>query len=105
MARRSFYCYAFGRPGDVEAICVDLDIAVQGSSMAEVRRDLDAAIYSFIEDAMAESPEVAEELLSRRAPWYVRAKLALMMHWFKIKSFFDGKHGDDATHFEIPCHA
>lgn len=103
--KRSFHCYAYGRPGDFEAICVDLDIAVQGKSMADVRRLLDEAITSYVEDATAESPDQARQLLSRRSPWHVRAKLALMLFFFKLRSHFDGHDGRATTDFNVPCPA
>lgn len=105
MMRKTFHCYAYGHPGDVEAICVDLDIAVRGSSFSEVRLILNNAIVSYVEDALNESPEVAKALLSRRSPWHVRAKLALRTQWFKFRAHFDGPNKNDATDFEIPCPA
>lgn len=105
MTRRSFHCYAYGRPGDVEAICVDLDIAVQGKSITEVRSMLNEAIASYVEDALAEPPEVAKALLSRRAPWHVRTRLALLTNWLRLKSRFSGRQDKDAADFDILCHA
>ena len=104
MTRRSFHCYAYGHHGDVEAICVDLDIAVQGTSLSEVRRELNQAIVSYVQDALAESPEIAEALLSRRSPWHVRAKLALLTKWARLRNRRNGRRGN-ATDFEIPCPA
>ena len=46
---RSLRCYAEGRDGDWEAICLDLDIAVQGSSFEEVFRSLQEAISLYLE--------------------------------------------------------
>lgn len=105
MTRRSFHCYAYGYPGNVEAICVDLDIAVQGASFTEVRSILNQAIQTYVDDALAEAPEVAEALLSRKSPWHVRAKLALLTNWSRLRSRFDGQNKTNATDFEIPCHA
>ena len=80
----SFLCFAHGRDGDWEAVCVDLDIAIQGSSFDEVRNLLNRAVSTYVADAEAESPEVRDRLLSRRAPWYVTAGLKLR---FLISSF------------------
>lgn len=76
MVRRdSYLCFAHGRDGEWEAICVDLDIAIQGSSFDEVRDLLNSAVATYIVDAEQEEPEVRDELLSRAAPWYVTAGL------------------------------
>jgi predicted RNase H-like HicB family nuclease len=78
MAERSLQCYAHGHSDGVwEAICVDLDIAVQGRSFAEVREFLQTAIESYIEQAKQERPEDAKRLLNRRSPWHVRVRYAL----------------------------
>jgi hypothetical protein len=76
VARRdSYLCYAKQRDGAWEAICVDLDIAIQGSSFDEVRDLLNTAVATYVADAANETDEDRERLLSRRAPWYVRASL------------------------------
>lgn len=77
-------CYAHGRDTEWEAICVDLDIAVQGRSFDEVRSLLSSAIASYVADAAAESPRDALRLLTRRAPFHVRAVLALRLAWYNL---------------------
>ncbi|WP_256445687.1 hypothetical protein [Skermanella sp. TT6] len=42
--RRAFACIAEGRDGEWEAFCLDLDLAVAGTSFEEVYRDLNKAI-------------------------------------------------------------
>lgn len=74
---RALRCYAFGVAGDYEAICVDLDIAVQGSSFQEVYETLNAAVASYVQDAQKEDEATARKLLSRRAPWHVRTGYGL----------------------------
>ena len=79
---RKLTCYAWGKPGDWEALCVDLDIATQGTSFEEVREDLQLAVEDFL-DYAAELPEVERRaILSVKAPWLLRAQL-----WFLNKSF------------------
>lgn len=79
---RKLTCYAWGKPGDWEAICVDLDIAAQGASFEEVREDLQLAVEDFL-DYAAELPEIERRaILSVKAPWPLRARL-----WFLNKSF------------------
>ena len=78
---RKLTCYAWGKPGDWEALCVDLDIATQGDSFAEVKRDLELAVEDFL-DYAAELPENNRKfLLNRRAPWGLHLRLALRHQW------------------------
>ena len=78
---RKLTCYAWGKPGDWEALCVDLDIATQGSSFAEVKRELELAVEDFL-DYAAELPESNRKfLLSHRTPWSLRLRLALRHQW------------------------
>jgi len=82
----SVVCYAQGRPGDWEAICVDFDIAVQGRSFAEVQKMLEEAVADYVAAAMEEAPDVRSRLLSRRAPlsvsvmWTIRVLLSSLRH-------------------------
>ena len=96
------------RPGPFsfrEAICKDLDIAVRGSSLDAVKFLLDHAIRTYLEDARAESPEVARQLLSRKAPPLVRITMALAVWRSNMRSRVDGADADKASDFEIACHA
>lgn len=78
---RKLTCYAWGKPGDWEALCVDLDIATQGSSFEEVKRDLELAVEDFL-DYASELPENNRKfLLSHRAPRSLRLRLALRHQW------------------------
>lgn len=47
--QRVLYCCASGREGAWQAICVDLDIAVQGRSFEEVSRLLEEAIGLYLQ--------------------------------------------------------
>lgn len=102
MVRQSLKCYAHGRPGAWEAICVDLDIAVAGKSYPEVRRLLESAIGTYLEAVAEESPEDQRRLMSRRAPLLLRMRLAAMMLLQRLR--FNGDH-DKTAGFSIPCHA
>ena len=103
MAERHLRCYIHGKGTTWEAICIDLDIAVQGSSMQEVKNLLGEAISSYVADACKEDPETAERLLSRRAPFWVRAKLGLNLLTYSLAS--QRRNGDHSSHFEMPCRA
>ncbi len=73
-------CYAWGRSGNWEAICVDYDLTAQGDSLDEVRRELDDAIETFL-SRVRELPESEQAmLLNRKAPLALRIRLAVL-HW------------------------
>lgn len=79
-------CYAY-RSGRVwQAICVDLDIATFGDSLDEVRASLATCIEMHLEEVEALPIADRQHLLKRRSPWYVRAKLALMMWLSGLRS-------------------
>lgn len=73
---RDLKCYVWGRRQVWEAICVDLDIAVSGDSAAEVEDALKVAVEGYLEAVAEMPPQDRQQLLHRRAPWHVRAKLA-----------------------------
>ena len=97
---RSLRCFAHGRDHEWEGICVDLDIAVQGSSFDEVKNLLEDAVRGYIEAVMDERPDVQKQLLSRRAPFGVVAKL-----WIKSAMFnlFDGRQREEQASFPLAC--
>lgn len=71
-------CYAYQRHQVWEAICVDLDVAVFGSSRDEVMRSLRDAVDLHLE-AVAELPvEERQAMLARRSPLHVRLALWLL---------------------------
>lgn len=102
MARQFLKCYAHGHSGEWEAICVDLDIAVQGASLPQVRHLLESAISTYLEAVADESPEDQHRLLNRRAPLFVRLRYELMMLRQRLRSNGDN---DKTAGFSIPCHA
>lgn len=72
----SFRCYAYSNGDRWHAICTDLDIAVDGESYQEVEAALDICIGMYLK-SISELPEQdRRQLLTRRAPWHVRAWLA-----------------------------
>lgn len=70
-------CFAEGREGKWEAVCIELDLAVQGRSYQDVYDRLSASIRDYIESAELETPEQARRLLRRVVPWHVRLRLKL----------------------------
>ena len=71
---RTLRCYAEGRDGDWEAICLDLDIAVQGRSFVEVFNSLNEAIEVYSESVRALPEHERRHLLDRPAPLSLRLK-------------------------------
>jgi predicted RNase H-like HicB family nuclease len=82
-------CYAEGRDGEWEAICLEFDIAVQGETFEQVFHDLKEAIHLYVESVL-ELPVVDQKrLLHRPAPMSLRIKYL----WHTLRSTF--KSDDD----------
>ena len=78
---RTLHCYATGQDEEWEAICLDLDISVQGRSFQEVFRSLEEAIALYLE-SVAELPENERaHLLNRSVP----LKLRLQFAWHALR--------------------
>ena len=76
---RKLTCYAWGQPGDWEAICVDFDLAAQGESLDEVRSELRDAVETYLE-YISELPEKERAgFLNRKVPLELRLRLAFLM--------------------------
>ena len=83
---RKLTYYAWGKPGDWEALCVDLDLAAQGENYEEVRRELGDAIETYLGYA-ADLPEDEQaRFLKRKATLRLRLQLALMHRAFHLLS-------------------
>jgi hypothetical protein len=74
-------CYAEARDGVWEAICLDLDIAVQGCSFDEVLGSLRRAVALYLETVAALPSHERSALLARRAPLAIRAKSSARVLW------------------------
>lgn len=83
---REFLCFAHGDETGWEALCVDLNIAIQGATFDEVQEQLERAVASYIKDALAEDEDTCRKLLSRMAPWHVTAGLTLKLIWERLKN-------------------
>lgn len=100
--RKVLRCYAQGRDGDWEAFCLDLDIAVQGTSFEEVFRALNESIALYIESVTALPEKDRARLLDRPAPLSLR--LRFLGH--ALRSLFTRDDGDGCHHhFTVPCAA
>lgn len=100
---RDLLCYAHGHEGSWEAICVDLDLSVQGTSMEDVMRRLDKAVHSYVADARKEAPEIARGLLRRKAPFHVRISFWLRFQWYTLTR--KRRHAGTAVEYGLPCPA
>lgn len=88
--RRVLHCYAFGSGNEWQAICLDLDLAVQGQSFEEVFQLLTDTITFHLEGVM-ELPEADQKrLLNRRVPWFIRLKFALGAFLLGLRDRDDG---------------
>ncbi len=99
---RVLHGYAEGRDGEWEAICLDLDIAVQGTSFEEVFRSLNDAVSLYLE-SVGDLPEGERtDLLDRPAPLSVRFRFLVHV----VRSLL-GERTETGYrhHFTMPCAA
>ena len=82
---RRLRCYASGRHGDWDAICLDYDIAVHGSNFAQVNALLGEAIATYIEYANKAAPKARDRLLNRRVPFYIRLQYIGRYIWHALR--------------------
>ena len=103
MHRRLIQCYAEGRPGQWEAVCLDFDIAVQGSSYDEVYRSLNQAVGMYLQSVLAMPAPERDRFLARRAPLSMRLKYL----WAVFRSSLLGRqdNGKERHEFMMPCAA
>ena len=80
----SFQCYAY-RDTDWHAICADLDIAADGKSLEEVVETLEICIGMYLDTVAELPPAERRHFLTRRAPWRVRASLAVSAWLHRVK--------------------
>jgi hypothetical protein len=81
-------CYAEEKWGHWQAFCLDLGLAAQGESEAEVCGKLNAMIREYLHDALTgEDREYAEYFLTRKAPFnqWVKYYLYFAMQALHIK--------------------
>jgi len=75
--RGTLHCYASGTDGDWEAICLDLDIAVQGRSFEEAQESLGKTIQMHLERVAELPAEEQAGLLYRPVPLTARIQFAI----------------------------
>ena len=79
-------CYAYRRGQRWHAICTDLDIAVDGESLQSAAASLETSIDLYLEHVAELPSEERGRFLTRRAPWRVRASLAVSTWLHRLKS-------------------
>ncbi len=77
MKRQYFRYYLYGENSDWQAICTDLDIAVQGDSLEETKSLLTEAVAGYLEFLLDESAVDRKRLLNRKAPLWLRTEFYL----------------------------
>jgi hypothetical protein len=90
-------CYAEQKGHVWQAFCLDLNLAVQGNSRAEVKGKLHSQISEYLHDALVgEDRAYANQLLKRRAPlgFWVKYYCYKTAYHFQlahngIREFFD----------------
>jgi hypothetical protein len=83
-------CYIERKEGSWQAFCIDLCLAAQGESEAEVKRKLHEQIYSYLVDIFeGEDQPYAAQLLNRKAPFSQIAKYHSIKFLCQLKRFKD----------------
>jgi hypothetical protein len=102
-------CIAHGSGNEWQAICLDLDIAVQAQSLHDVTRILQESVASYIHDAMEQDEPLRSEMLNRSVPFSVRAAWALRLFWATLcHRRVDFRHEDKretTVGFPVECPA
>ena len=99
-------CIAHGSGHDWQAICLDLDIAVQANSLHDVTRVLKQAVRSYLEDAMMQDEQIRIAMLNRSAPFRVRATWAMRLFMATLfRRKLDQDQRDTTVGFPVECPA
>ena len=79
-------CYAQKCGQQWHAICTDLDIATDGASFQDAKASLTTCIELYLEGIQDVPTDEQRRFLTRRAPWHVRAKMAVLTWWEGLRS-------------------
>ena len=103
--KHGFRCLAFADGRRYKAVCLDLSIYSEGSSLAAARADLDTAVLTYLEQARQHGAE--NDLIPRRAPWdaylYFYAKLYWLTLWTALASLWQRRQerGQQAINWQL----
>jgi len=92
-------CYIEGAGNHWRALCVDLDIAAQGTSLSETQRVLEEMIDTYLDGVLASPPKERARLLNRKSPIWTRVSIALR---FFFASLFATRTSSDRV--AVLCH-
>lgn len=102
MGERKLHCLALGSDGAWEAICLDLDLAVQGRSFEEASAALRQAIDLYLEHVATLPTAERTRFMARRVPLLMRLR-------FAVKAFALAMTQDSGErfqhHYTMPCSA
>ena len=80
-----FACYAWCLDDqEWEAICTDLDIAAQGTSLDDAKRELEAAVAAYVEYVLTLPEEEVSGFLNRKSPLGLRLRLGIRNRWSEL---------------------
>jgi hypothetical protein len=97
---RQLRCYAEGVGDRWEAISLDLDLAVQGTSFQAVFADLNKAIAEYVEHVSAMPEPDRSRLLHRRAPF---GEQLAFLRWALRAALFGRGDGKTRAEFLVPA--
>ena len=100
---KAIWCYAEGRPGNWEAVCLDFDLAVQGGSFDEVYKELNESISMYLEYVRGLPRDEQVRFLSRKVPFGLRMKFILIL--LVTTLFNNGRNDRDCAGFLVHCKA
>ena len=98
----SLRCVAYPHDKRWVGLCLDLDIAVEAESPKRVVEVMGQAVADYVGDAMSQPEPIRSRLLSRRAPWHVRALWAWRIF---LATARPSLKQDDAIEFPVLCPA
>lgn len=98
---RTLRCYAEGEDGEWEAICLDLDIAVQGNSFEDVFGSLRQAVALYLRTVGDLPDEQQAPLLKRPVPFSVRLKFLA----YAARGLFSAEDDKQRHQFTMPVAA
>jgi predicted RNase H-like HicB family nuclease len=107
MSDSYFTCFVEGRGNDWFALCLELDISVQGRSLEDVTERIEGAVRLYLE-RLRELPETdRQRLLRRRVPFWTSLKIASKMMWNGVvrpRTGSDESGGKTPHRYNYPLH-
>ena len=102
-----FLCVASSRDDKVwQALCLDLDLAVQGCSLDEAKERLREAVSEYVRSADEEPEPLRSQLLARKAPLSVRLAWGARILLSRALAISGrSRVRNDAVRFPVECPA